>query len=246
MQAMPPQSPESHESSTKPCLCGFPHGVYDGLCGTCYTRRRWAEDKAAAAKARDEVENAKVMAQMEQEIGAQAIRDWTLENFKAYDDVTDKALREAQAFHPTTSSLYLFGVTGSGKTHLAVALAVKWRLAGYSMRFFVSGDKFARYLRFREPDEEDRRVEDMASADVLVVNELGLGANSEKAIQSLTEVLDRRIMKGRRGGFIVSSNFDPQGLAVQFKETRIESRIVGMCKIIEAGREDYRKQHRKA
>ncbi len=221
--------------------CRRPFDVLDqnGVCVQCGIERQRAEMR----KLRDAQENAKRWKELEGEIGEVAVKNFTLDRFQAYDDATRKAVEVAKAFHPSASNLYLFGVPGCGKTHLAVGLALNCFLDGRTVYFFPSGPALSRYFRGIEAQQERDRLKALSTCDVLVINELGIGRDTEFSIQMAVEVIDARIMRGKNG-LIITSNLHPADLAEKMKDTRLESRFTGLCKIIEVGKEDYRKVHR--
>jgi DNA replication protein DnaC len=240
--ATPPQQ-AGPESSTKPvCVdCKKPvDGVNpDGICIHCGIERQRAEMR----KLNEARENSRRWKALEEEIGAAAVKNFTLGNFKPYDETTKRALEMAYGFHPSSSNLYLFGVPGCGKTHLAVGMALNCYLDGKTVFFFPSGPALSRYFRGIEAQEEKARIKALSEADVLVINELGIGRDTEFSIAMAVEVIDARIMRGKNG-LIVTSNLHPSDLAQKSKDARLESRFTGLCKIIEVGQEDYRKVHR--
>lgn len=181
--------------------------------------------------------------QMVEMLGEGALERFTFDKFRPYDDTTQKALELAKRFHPKTSNLYLLGITGSGKTHLAAAIALHALESRQSVQFFPSGPSLTRHLRGLDGLEEERRINDIAAADVLVINELGIGKDTEFSIAMAVEIIDRRIMKGKNG-LVLTSNLHPAELAAKAGDARLESRIIGLCKIIEAGKKDFRKEHR--
>lgn len=207
-------------------------------CGIERTRKIARAEKESA-------QNKQRWSELSDVLGEGAIKNFTLERFQAYDDVTTRALEVARAFHPSTTNLYLFGVPGCGKTHLAVGIALEAFQAKSIVYFFPSGPSLSRHFRGIEAQEETARIKALATADVLVINELGIGRDTEFSIQMAVEVIDARIMRGRNG-LIVTSNLHPKDLAGKQEDGRLESRFTGLCKIIEVGQEDYRKVHRQA
>jgi DNA replication protein DnaC len=95
----------------------------------------------------------------------------------------------------------------------------------------------------RDPDEEERRINAAARADILIINELGIGRDSEFRLQILQEVIDARDMLGRKG-MIITSNLHPRDLEERTKDGRLRSRFEGGFKIILAGEKDYREIQR--
>lgn len=178
-------------------------------------------------------------------VGAGAQQNWTLDKYKPFDALTEKALSEAQGFESGIHNLYFFGPPGCGKTHLAVGIVLECFKKNKTVKFFPSGPELNRYFRGLEAIEESERMDRLSDVDVLVINELGIGRDTEFSLAVAVELIDRRIMKGKNG-LIVTSNLHPVDLAQKMNDVRLESRFTGLCKIIEAGQVDYRKKFRKA
>jgi DNA replication protein DnaC len=212
----------------------------DDLCGDCdWFRRR---DEAIREKANRE--SLQAWGELVESIGGEEeLSKYTIESFKPFDERTKSALEAAKAFHPSTTSLYLTGIPGCGKTHLALGLAQKFFAEGKRVRYFKSGPCFARHFQMRDPDEEERRINAAARADILIINELGIGRDSEFRLQILQEVIDARDMLGRKG-MIITSNLHPRDLEERTKDGRLRSRFEGGFKIILAGEKDYREIQR--
>ena len=239
-----PADPQNQESSTTDrapdaCRkCGSVCVVNDnGLCGMC----DWYRQREAAIREKANRSNREAWAELVQSIGGESeLPKYTLETFIPFDDRTRSALDAARAFSPTTTNLYLTGVPGCGKTHIAVGLAQKFFTDGKSVFYKRSGPSFARYFQMRDQDEEERRINAAARADLLIINELGIGRDTDYRLQVLQEVMDAREMLGRRG-MIVTSNLHPEDLEDRTKEARLRSRFEGPTwRIILAGDQDYR------
>jgi DNA replication protein DnaC len=244
MQVMPPQLQSSTELLTEVCeKCGKEAflSTADGWCGECDWFRRLEESK----KKKRKDENDKRRVAMLEMLGEGAVDKFTFEKFEVYDETSKKALGLCKAFEPGVHNFFLFGMTGTGKSHLACAMTMRAFDAEKSVHFFPSGPSLSRWTRGLDGPEEDKRIDDLARVDVLVINELGIGRDTEYSIGVAVEVIDRRIMRGKNG-LIVTSNFHPADLAVKMSDARLESRFTGLCKIIETGKVDFRRKHRKA
>lgn len=238
---MLPQNNNPSESLIKCLRCDNPPDpMREGLCDTCH----WAslvqdQQKQARIEA-----NKRRKAELVEIMGGRAASDFSVDAFKPFDANTAKALLEIKNFHPSTGNLYLFGITGCGKTHLACAVAMRCFDEGKTVFFFPSGPALSRWFRKIDPDEEAKRIKELARADLLVVNELGIGRDTEFSMQILQEVVDARIMRGQNGA-VFTSNFHPDDLGKKMNDDRLPSRFMGLCKVIEVGVKDYRREFRK-
>ena len=141
-------------------------------------------------------------------------------------------------FNPTTDNGYFFGKTGTGKSHLAIIAARKfWRRATV-----VKPCEIFRSIRAcREAYDEISVIGDYARAQVLVIDDLGVGRDTEFAVTSLYEIMDKRY-QSMAGGLIVTSNLSISQLAAKLGDDRITSRLAHMCRghIFELHEKDWR------
>ena len=199
----------------------------DGKCASCEQAedlaRRDRDSCVAAAKTRSEWARALG--------GERAYSTFTLDAWKPAFSVP--------AEFPQNLSLYLHGPTGTGKTHLATAIG-------------RAAVKFPGLIRVRKPSEIYRRVracEDAAgeieaveafvNSTVLVIDDLGIGRDTEFAFQTLYEIVDGRYM-AMVGGLIVTSNLSLNELSAKLGDDRIPSRLASMCRVIHTAGSDKR------
>lgn len=152
-------------------------------------------------------------------------------------------------------SVYLCGVTGSGKTHLAVTLMNEWgaeTIAQGSEGFYFSKGyavflpAIELLLEIKESwrNEEDARAESekrimdkYASKPLLVIDDLGAEKISEWSRGVIYLLIDRRYRNALQT--IITSNLSPGQLADQL-DTRIASRVNEMGVVIDLGTQDHR------
>lgn len=140
------------------------------------------------------------------------------------------ALEAARGFSPPSSSLYLWGPTGVGKTHLAVATLRKAFAQGVAVDM-VTPLQLIRRIRMRPPDEEQRVIDDLASVSVLLLDDFDQGVETPFARSVLQEILDARVAR-RRAGLIVTAQASPQALARVPLYRPIASRLLGQCRVV--------------
>lgn len=158
--------------------------------------------------------------------GLRAYQDFTLDNFR------DKKAAEACAVYPK-QSLYLFGPTGCGKTHLGTAL-----LRTYGGIVLKPMEMLRRLRACESADNESALLDDYGAAPLLI-DDLGVEKLTEYALQVIYEVIDRRWMSAA-GGLIITSNLDLDALSQKLGDDRIASRIAGMCRVVRLTGEDWR------
>ena len=158
--------------------------------------------------------------------GLRAVSEFTLEKFRG-----KKAIEMCTDF--PKQSLYIFGPTGSGKTHLATGLIR--RLGGIVRK--PTG--ILRELRSCSDADAEIQFLEHISHCYLVIDELGIEKLTEWAITSLYEIIDRRWMDCP-GALIVTANVSLNDLSKKIGDDRITSRLNGMCKIIKLTGDDGR------
>lgn len=152
-------------------------------------------------------------------------------------------------------SLFLTGITGSGKTHIAIALMNEWfadnmadggkgPYASKGYPVFLPAVELMLEIKESWRKEEDaaaesekRILDKYASKALLVIDDLGAEKISEWSRQVVYLLIDRRYRDMRQT--IITSNLSHKGLADQL-DARIASRIAEMGGVIDMGDKDYR------
>lgn len=145
-------------------------------------------------------------------------------------------------------SLYLWGPTGSGKTHLAIALMREDWIAKPSRRpVFVKAPVMLLEIRkaFSTPPSEqvgDARSEQSlidryATTDLLILDDVGTEKISDWVIQTLSVIIDQRYSEMRRT--LVTSNLSLEDLSNRIGD-RTASRLFGMSVIVKLSGSDRR------
>ena len=156
-------------------------------------------------------------------------RDFTFERYDVTPGNRD-AVEFAKQFDRFKDNLYLWGLWGVGKTHLAMALLRRCFARGASSAV-VTPARLVRKLRMKTPDEEQQAVDHFIRMDVLLIDDLGVGGDSPYARQVLQEILDGRDFNDR-GGLVVTSQHSIKALARRLTDGAIPSRLAGMCRVI--------------
>ena len=111
--------------------------------------------------------------------------DWTPLRFPV--DYGRQAL-ESLDFVEHTEDVVMFGPPGTGKTHLAIALARQACLEGVPTRFFTAAELVMRLLRANAENRLDRELSQIGRARLLVVDELGYIPTDEEGSRLLFQV----------------------------------------------------------
>ena len=141
--------------------------------------------------------------------------------------------------------IILFGCTGAGKTHLAIAsyleLTKQGKLSANNFQF-ITAPEFL--FKIREsynpnPKEYESQIMDRYSeCDFLILDDLGSEKTSEFAVQALYLLIDRRIRNIKP--MIITTNLTLERIEEKL-DARIASRLSGM-KVVKINLPDYRKR----
>lgn len=171
----------------------------------------------------------------------------TFENFnpelagKAYEIAKEYADKFGKEI---TSGLMLYGKAGSGKTHLAVAIArhiieqkqIQVRFARIVDILSEIRKTFDENEQYRTENESDL-IQRYTSVPLLIIDDLGAEKTTDWVRQILYQIIDERWIEQKP--IIVTSNLNLEELEARFEE-RIASRVAGMCRLVESRDYDYR------
>jgi DNA replication protein DnaC len=169
--------------------------------------------------------------------GEKAYREFTFERFQVAPG-NRLAFERCSHFNPSTDNLYLWGPCGVGKTHLAYAGARHCFEETLSVAILLSY-QLSRKLRMRDPEQEETAMGEFLGAEVLVLDDLGVGPDTAYTRQLLQEILDGRDFADR-AGLVVTSKYSLSALAQKLDDDAIPSRLAGMCQVVEIKGTDYR------
>lgn len=171
----------------------------------------------------------------------------TLENFKPINSSAKAALTIAQeyieTFDPNNGKgLYIYGPTGSGKTHLAIGVLQTLIGRGLHGVFFNVNELFDRIRRTMDPKAPPGLAETLIeriNSPVVVLDSLG---GIQKTSAWVTERLYAMINAAYEDcrTILITTTLAPKELDQQF-DSAIVSRILGMCREIELKGKDYRR-----
>jgi DNA replication protein DnaC len=138
-------------------------------------------------------------------------------------------------------NVLLIGGSGSGKTHLATALAAEACARGKRVRFFRVTELATLLLEAREERQLTRLRSQLRKLDLLVLDELGYVPASQVGAELLFDVISTAY---ERSSVIVTTNLPFE----EWKEVLGSERLTGAtldrlthrCTIVETGRESYR------
>ena len=175
------------------------------------------------------------------------VKDCTFSNFDLsfYDSITDEdgeyigeymsdiyrfCKCYAEDFGEASPSLFMYGKTGLGKTHLSIAIAGTVIEKGYGVIYasaqnLIAGLENARFGRTNNFYSESA----LLNCDLLIIDDLGAELNNQFSISEIYNIVNTRLSSGKPT--IISTNLDIRGIEARYTE-RISSRIMGEYQMI--------------
>ena len=98
----------------------------------------------------------------------------------------------------------IIGKPGTGKSHVAKAVAFQATLQGYNVRYVEADTAFAKFA-LASPDEQDKRLKDLLEPDLLVLDDMFLARRITDAGAEVLQTIVHRRYKLRRS-IVVTSN----------------------------------------
>ena len=130
----------------------------------------------------------------------------------------------AEHFTPTADSLLLRGATGTGKTHLSLAIAKAVTRQGYSVVYGPAGKLLRRLEEEHFGRAEGNSEGQMTDCDLLILDDLGMEFDTPFARSCIYNILNARLLEGRPT--IISTNLSLTALKERYGD-QIASRISG-------------------
>jgi DNA replication protein DnaC len=169
--------------------------------------------------------------------GQKPCREFTFERYRVAPG-NELAYERCHTFNPAAENLYLWGPCGVGKTHLAYAAA--GRCFDETLSVVIQpAAQLTRKVRMKDPVQEQASIDQFVGADVLLLDDFGIGPDTPFSRQLQQEILDRRDFADR-AGLILTSRYSLDALAEKLGDDSIPSRLAGMCLVIQIQGADVR------
>ncbi len=145
----------------------------------------------------------------------------------------------AATFAADSGNLMFLGGTGLGKTFLAACIARVVAERGYSVCYETAAQLFAKLerARFNSDEEARKETEKYASADLLILDDLGTEMPGQFVTAALYSLLNDRLLASKP--MIITTNLNADEAARRYSP-QVASRLFGSFRILTFVGEDFR------
>lgn len=139
-------------------------------------------------------------------------------------EVLEYCKQYAADFDLHSPSLFLYGETGLGKTHLSLAIAGAVTQKGYGVIYGSAQNLLDRMERERFKGESEGATDAILDCDLLILDDLGAEFSTQFSVAAVYNILNTRLLSGKP--VIISTNLTIKELEKRYTR-RITSRIFG-------------------
>ena len=149
------------------------------------------------------------------------------------------------SFIAKSQNVIFIGQTGTGKTHLAIALGLKALGYGYRVLFTSVWEMISNLQAGRADYSYRRKVEQYVKPDLLILDELGYRSMGEATVEDFYEIVAKRY---ERKSIIITSNRELTSWDKIFVDKTLTGaiidRLIHHCHTVLSKGESYRYQNR--
>lgn len=171
-----------------------------------------------------------------------AYKTMTFANYRRHER-NEKAVTYARQVVAGTEKqgMFLTGSTGTGKTHLAIAVLQEWMQNGHTGAFYTVPELMLQLRRLIDENKaEAEYIDRLTAVEMLVLDDLGAEKDSDWVLERLFMIINNRYIHGRIT--VITSNLMLEELEQRggLQWRRICSRIAGMSRSFRLFGEDMR------
>lgn len=174
-----------------------------------------------------------------------SLRDATVNSYQPQNEHQVQAKKTAIEYVKTFSvdkpkSLILQGSYGTGKSHIAYAIAKAIKNEGYSVAFMhipMLMERIKATYNKNATETTDELVQLLSNIDLLVLDDIGV-ENTEHTLNKLFSIVDNRVGKNN----IFTTNFSDKELNQNMNWQRINSRMKHNARTVKVLGDDYRER----
>ncbi len=170
-----------------------------------------------------------------EELGGRSARDNMRRHLKTAREYTEH-------FGEKKGNLLLTGPVGTGKTFLCSCIASSLSDLGYAIMYMTASEYFDMLNRLQFGEQEGSFEETQASADLLILGDLGMELDTRPVQTHLFRTVNERILKGQ--ATIISTNLSMNQIREQYSE-RVASRLMGNYQVLRFAGGDLRFRRQK-
>ena len=165
---------------------------------------------------------------------------YTDKDFEIMQNHLNYLIKYAKNFRPDSNSIFIYGKTGLGKTHLSLAVAIVVLQKGYSVIY----DSVINILDKIEEEHfsyghKREMLNLVLNTDLLIIDDLGTENGTNFYDSTVYNIISTRL--NSRKPVIISTNLDINEIREKYDE-RITSRITTQYAVIEFRGKDIRHQ----
>jgi len=172
---------------------------------------------------------------------APRFKDRTLADFadkKLLHDMLIKYVEEYPQQRDHGVGFFFFGGVGTGKSHAAIALCNALIDRYFLQVYFAkTGETMARIRRSIFENNNDSILRDVMTAELLVLDDLGIDNRTDYMVETLYRIIDHRYE--HKLPTVITSNATLDDIGQRYLP-QISSRINEMCILVKFGGEDRR------
>ncbi len=144
----------------------------------------------------------------------------------------------AEQFTPDSGSLFFFGNTGLGKTHLSLAIAQTVIQKGYGVVYGTAQNLLTKLEKERFGRAEDADTESLLlDCDLLILDDLGTEFTTSYTVSAVYNIVNTRSLRGKPT--IINTNLRIAELENKYTD-RVVSRILGSYTVLHFQGDDLR------